>query len=151
MTTVIIVPQSSTTTHEFKAVTPAGREMTIRVRASRDVADAAVLNDLRDALSSKSVASLEERDLGVLGDVGYAIGFWLVVALGGGILALILHMAGFVDAFKPFWSSGSPFWYPLFRFWVVCLPILIIFMISVSRKRRSRDVHRVPAESEPVR
>lgn len=151
MTTVIIVPQSSTTTHEFKAVTPAGREMTIRVRANRDAADAAVLSDLRAALSSQSVASLEERDFGVLGDVGYAIGFWLVVALGGGLLALILHMAGFVSMLNPYWSSGSSFWHPLFRFWVVCLPILIIFGITISRKRRSRDVHQVPAESGPVR
>ncbi|NTF17968.1 hypothetical protein G6L37_06095 [Agrobacterium rubi] len=131
--TVIIVPsRPSIKSHEFTGVTKAGREISVTVTAAIDVADSAVLADLRNSMPGVSDLEAEtDEDPGLLAIMGVFLFLWIVVGFAVFFVCILLGGAGFVD-FYDFWPRQLPLvgdkriGIGLFRLWVVAIPFVAI-------------------------
>ncbi|EMM4514145.1 hypothetical protein WAQ86_004775 [Salmonella enterica] len=143
MTTIIYMPQSSTETHRFVAVTVAGRSMSIEVEASKDIDSEAVLRDLAESLHSKSSVKPDE-EVSALGAYLWGILFIVICWAFAGAIGFGVYVLGLIADFytpydQPFFSDGLPiiggyrFGVGLFRLYVLSLPTMFIvwFIISV--------------------
>jgi hypothetical protein len=132
--TLIILPvqRPATKSHEFTGVTGSGREVSLTVTAAVDVADSAVLADLRASMPGLAdLSAKKEEDPGLIAVIGGMAILWILFGFIVGLSFAVLGIAEFIDPYSR-WAEyipvagGQRVGKGLFRLWVAGTPIVCI-------------------------
>lgn len=130
---VIIIPSSpKTKSHEFTGVTSDGREMAVKVTAAVDIAESAVMADLRKSMPGVSELKVKvESEVGLFGVMGILFFLWILFGFGVAFICMLLDGAGFIDL-HDHWPEYVPIaggWRigrGMFRMWVAAIPLVSV-------------------------
>ncbi len=132
MSTVIRTHESATRSDSFTAMTAGGRTMHIEVTASEDIAEATILEDLRESLHKGANVKVAKEINSRWEDLAAIFIYWLLFCAFSMCTVFVMDIAEFVTVSSSFRFAenlpligGFAFWTGMIRIYLILLPTII--------------------------